>query len=104
MVLKDDLDEGAIGEVKDIGLHGECTWNTLRVILSAVVLENLLRDSVILGELDWGLWFHVRDAVEPVTKLTAVPADGVNELNGAGDVDLSIVVRALWVRPGSTGG
>ena len=43
------------------------------------------------------------DSVDGIAKLAVHLAGGVDELDGAGDVNLTIVVRALRIRPGSTG-
>ena len=77
-----------------------CWW----LIENGVILEDLVADTEVLNELKWGFAFDVWNTIDGVAKLAVILADGVNELEGASDVDLAIVVEALGVWPGSAGG
>jgi len=46
----------------------------------------------------------VGDTIESVAEFSTRPAEGVNELDGASDIDLAVVVRALRVGPGGASG
>jgi len=46
----------------------------------------------------------MRNTVDGVAELAVIPAHGVNELEGASDVDLAVVVGALGVGPCGAGG
>jgi len=46
----------------------------------------------------------MRNTVDGIAELVVTPTDGVNELEGASDVDLAVVVGALEVGPGGAGG
>lgn len=103
-VLEDDLDEGAVFESDNIGLQNNIFSNVLRrVIGNNVVLKHLLRNSKVLSELNWGFPINMRNAVNSVTELPTIPANRVNELHSAGDVNLAVMVRALWGGPGCRG-
>jgi len=105
VVLKHHLDEGAVSDVKNI-------WHDLDaldlfwgwVISDGVVLENLVGNTKVLRKLQWGFGVSVRDSVQSVPELSIDLALSVHKLDGACDVDLSVVVRSLRVRPGCTGG
>ena len=105
VVLQDDLDEGAVFELHNVGSQGDSGskvgWG---LIGNGVVLEELIADAEVLSQLQGGFGINVRDTVDGVAELAVIPADGVNELEGASDVDLAVVVGALGVGPGGAGG
>lgn len=66
-----------------------------------VVLENLIGHSVVLSRLErcWGV--NMGDTVDGIAKLAVGFVCGVNELDCTRDVDLTILVRTLWIGSGS---
>lgn len=104
VVLEHDFDEGAVSDVKNVGfdfnvLHLIGIW----VVRDTVVLENLISNAEVLSELERCLWVCVRDPAQRVPKLAIDLSLSVHELDGASDVNLSVVVRALWVRSSGAG-
>ena len=103
-VLEDDLDEVTEGGIDDVGSKGEVADGGSGVVGDEVVLEDLVAHTVVLSEFQWGFAVNVGDTVKSVAEFSTGPAEGVNELDGASDVDLAVVVRSLRVGPGGAGG
>lgn len=76
-----------------------CRW----LVANQVVFKNSPIDPEILSELKRHGGVGVRDGVERKAKLSVNGGGGAGELDGPGDVDLSVVVRALRVGPGRAG-
>jgi len=93
-VLEDDFDEVAEGGVDDVGGDDGVAGGDGGVwgVRDEVVLEDLVGDTVVLGELERGFGVDVGDTVECVTELAADLASGADQLDGAGDVNLTVVV------------
>jgi hypothetical protein len=68
-----------------------------------VVAEHPVSDVEVLGELEGGLGVPVGDVVEAIVELAVDVDTGDHDLDGAGDVDLVIVVGALQVGACDTG-
>ena len=108
MVLKDDLDEVTEGGIDDIGSksdgvilgRGICRW----LVLNDVVLENFVCNAKVFSKFQWSFGVNMRDAIDCVAELAVGFASRVHNSDGAGDVDLSVVVGTLGIRPGSAGG
>jgi hypothetical protein len=98
-VLEDHLDEGAELGADDVGGHLGGRGLGGRHVADDVVLEHPVGGVEVLGELDGGLGVDVRHAVEAEPLLAVHLAAAHGELDGAGDVDLAVVVRPLRVGP-----
>ena len=104
MVLKDDLDKVTESHVQHNRCRSDfgCT-SSWWVIRDGIIFENLVCNSIVLGQFQWGGRVDVRDAIDSITNLAVNLAGGVHKLNSAGNVNGTVMVGALRVRPGSTG-
>lgn len=91
-VLEDDFDEVTEGGVDDVGSDGEVREGGVGGVGDEIVLEDLIGDAIVLGKLERCLGVDVGDAIESITELAVGPANGVDQLDGAGDVNLTVVV------------
>ncbi len=104
MVLKDDLHKVTEGRIHDIGCHDDLVCNfSSGFILNCVIFEDLVPNSIVLSKLKWSGRVSVGYTVDCITKLTIHSASRVDELDGAGNVNGTIMVGALRIRPSCTG-
>lgn len=101
MILQDDFDVVTVCDIQDVCILGELRRVLWWIILYQIILENLISDAEILSQLDRGFWIGMRNAVESIPEFSPNLPGGVCQLDGAGDVDATVVVRSLWIRPGS---
>ncbi|KAL0418089.1 UNVERIFIED_CONTAM: hypothetical protein Sradi_1222400 [Sesamum radiatum] len=65
--------------------------------------EYFVSHTVVLCQLQWGLGVHMRHTVDAESELAIGGRPSVDKLDGASDVDLPVLVGALWVGTCSTG-
>ena len=108
VVLKDDFDEIPVLGFDHVGCNRDLVVRLVDIswwfILDCIILEHLVGNLVVLGQLQWGVGILVGDTVDGIPQLAIYCASCVHQLDGSGDGDLTIDVRTLWVRSGSTCG
>uniref|UniRef100_A0A5K0XEZ7 Uncharacterized protein n=1 Tax=Nymphaea colorata TaxID=210225 RepID=A0A5K0XEZ7_9MAGN len=103
VVFEDDLHKVTVRALQDGRAQGQRSGrrDVAGIVHDGCIVVYLLPHAKVLGQLQWSGRPDVGYAVNAVPELpVGVLASGVKDLDGAGDVDLAVVVGALGVWPG----